>query len=102
MLVGQNLGERFLPENIDVKDFGLLLEMLPNDHDAIRSLYELDASKIPCYVLKKACFDHHDEDIEEASQLLLEKMEENDFKQNCEQQYVHNGMLVFVGNTCII
>jgi hypothetical protein len=86
------LGERFLPERIDVKDFALLLEMLPGDHDAIRSVFELDASGLPCYVLKKACFDHHDQKIEEASLLLLEKMEENDFKSKCEQEYVFNGM----------
>lgn len=86
------MGERFLPEKIDVKDFELLLALSPSDHDAIRRLYELDASAIPCYVLKKLCHDNpHDERIEESSQLLLEKMEENDFKRKCEQQYVFNG-----------
>jgi hypothetical protein len=87
------LGERCLPKKIDVKDFELLLEILPSDHDAIRSLYELDASEIPCYVLKKACSDLHEENIEEVSQRLIEKMEENDFKRKCEQQYIFNGMV---------
>jgi hypothetical protein len=89
------LGERFLPEKIDAKDFELLLAMMPSDHDAIRSVYELDASGNPCYVLRKACFDQHDETVEEAAQLLLEKMEENDFKQKCEQQYVFNGKVKY-------
>ena len=92
VLVGQNFGEKLLPERIDVKDFELLLEMLPSDHDAVRRLYELDASGIPCYVLKRICSGHSDESIEEASQLLLEKMEENDFKQKCEKEYIFNGM----------
>ena len=91
--MGQNLGERSLPTKIDVKDYELLLQTLPNDHEAVRSVYELDASGIPCYVLRKTYFSHHDETIEDASQRLLEKMEENDFKQKCEQQYVFNGIL---------
>ena len=79
-----------------MKDFELLLDMLPSDHEAIRSLYELDASGIPCYVLKRVCSGHKEENMEEASHLLLEKMEENDFKQKCEKKYIFNGMDKFL------
>lgn len=68
--------------------------MLTSDHDAIRSLYELDASGIPCYVLKRTCSGHREENMEEAAQLLLEKMEETDFKQKCEKEYIFNGMSI--------
>lgn len=72
------------------------MEIIPNNHDAIRSLYELDANQIPCYVLRNTCFEQPNERISEASQFVLEMIEERQFKLKCEQRYIFNGEFVLL------
>lgn len=95
VLVGQNFGEKSLPGKIDAKDFEWLLETMTSNQELLLSYYELhdDTSQTPCYVLKDVSNKNDQEMRKDAStsELIMDEMEKNNFKENCGQPCVFNG-----------